>query len=78
MRTTNAASHPALPNGGYSATTYIDGYLDDPNQLVESSAGGTINIKDDEMLVDLRGTTPQVSDRPINMPLEGKWILPSG
>ena len=31
----------------------------------------TINIKDDEMLVDLTGTTPQVSDRPINMPLEG-------
>ena len=62
----------ALPNGKYSATTYIDGYLDDPNPARrELPLVVTINIKDDEMLVDLTGTTPQVSDRPINMPLEG-------
>ena len=62
----------ALPNGRYSATTYIDGYLDDPNPARrELPLVVTINIKDDEMLVDLTGTTPQVSDRPINMPLEG-------
>ena len=62
----------ALPNGMYSATTYIDGYLDDPNPARrELPLVVTINIKDDEMLVDLTGTTPQVSDRPINMPLEG-------
>ena len=62
----------ALPNDRYSATTYIDGYLDDPNPARrELPLVVTINIKDDEMLVDLTGTTPQVSDRPINMPLEG-------
>ena len=62
----------ALPNGRYSATTYNDGYLDDPNPARrELPLVVTINIKDDEMLVDLTGTTPQVSDRPINMPLEG-------
>ena len=62
----------ALPNGRYSATTYIDGYLDDPNPARrELPLVVTINIKDDEMLVDLTGTTPQVSERPINMPLEG-------
>ena len=62
----------ALPNGRYSATTYIDGYLDDPNPARrELPLVVTINIKDDEMLVDLTGTTPQVSDRPTNMPLEG-------
>ena len=62
----------ALPNGRYSATPYIDGYLDDPNPARrELPLVVTINIKDDEMLVDLTGTTPQVSDRPINMPLEG-------
>ena len=62
----------ALPNGRYSATTYIVGYLDDPNPARrELPLVVTINIKDDEMLVDLTGTTPQVSDRPINMPLEG-------
>ncbi len=62
----------ALPNGRYSATTYIDGYLDDPNPARrELPLVVTINVQDDEMLVDLTGTTPQVSDRPINMPLEG-------
>ena len=62
----------ALPNGRYSATTYIDGYLDDPNPARrELPLVVTINIKDDEMLVDLTGTTPQVSDRQINKPLEG-------
>ena len=62
----------ALPNGKYSATTYIDGYLDDPNPARrELPLVVTINVQDDEMLVDLTGTTPQVSDRPINMPLEG-------
>ena len=62
----------ALPNGRYSATTYIDGYLDDPNPARrELPLVVSINIKDDELLVDLTGTTPHVSERPLNMPLEG-------
>ena len=31
----------------------------------------TIRISGDELTVDLTGTAPQVSDRPINMPFEG-------
>jgi N-methylhydantoinase B len=31
----------------------------------------TITVKGDELTVDLTGTSPQVSDRPINMPFEG-------
>ena len=31
----------------------------------------TITVAGDEMTVDLTGTAPQVSDKPINMPLEG-------
>src|SRR5690606_25240167 len=31
----------------------------------------TIRVRGDEMVVDLTGTSPQVPDRPINMPLEG-------
>jgi N-methylhydantoinase B len=61
-----------IPDGVYRATTHIDGFLDDPEpsrrDLVICVA---ITVTGDEMLVDLSGTAPQVSDRPINMPFEG-------
>lgn len=61
-----------LPDGEYSATTYIDGYQDDPDPARRDlPIKVTIRIKGDEMEVDLTGTAPQVSDRPINMPFEG-------
>jgi N-methylhydantoinase B len=61
-----------LPDGGYSATTYIDGFLDsdDPTKR-ELPLVVTLIVQGDEMTVDLTGTAPQVPDRPINMPLEG-------
>ena len=62
----------ALPDGEYSATTYIDGYLDDPDPARKDlPIKVTIRIAGDEMFVDLTGTAPQVSDRPINMPFKG-------
>ncbi len=61
-----------LPDGEYAATTYIDGYLDDPNPARRDlPIKVTIRIAGDEMTVDLTGTAPQVSDRPINMPFKG-------
>ena len=61
-----------LPDGSYCATTYIDGYLDDPEpSRRELPIVVTVTIVGDEMTVDLTGTAAQVSDRPINMPLEG-------
>ena len=33
--------------------------------------GGAITVRGDEITVDLTGTSPQVSDRPINLPFEG-------
>ena len=66
------AAIAALPDGDYSATTYIDGYLDDPNPARKDlPIKATIRIRGDKMTVDLTGTAPQVPDRPINMPLEG-------
>ena len=66
------AAIAALPDGDYTATTYIDGFLDDPNPARRDlPIKVTIKIRGDEMTVDLTGTAPQVSDRPINMPLEG-------
>ena len=62
----------ALPDGSYFATTYIDGYLDDPEpSRRELPIVVTITIAGEQMTVDLTGTAAQVSDRPINMPLEG-------
>jgi N-methylhydantoinase B len=61
-----------LPDGEYTATTYIDGYLDDPDPTRRDlPITVTIRIAGDEMTVDLTGTADQVPDRPINMPLEG-------
>ena len=61
-----------LPDGVYSATTYIDGYLDDPDPARRDlPIVVTITVAGDELTVDLTGTAPQVPDKPINMPLEG-------
>jgi len=61
-----------LPDGDYNATTYLDGFLDDeePGRR-DLPINVTIRVRGDELIVDLTGTAPQVSDRPINMPLEG-------
>ena len=60
-----------LPDGEYSATTYIDGYQysDDP-QYKDLPLRVTLRVKGDEMEVDLTGTAKQL-DKPINMPFTG-------
>jgi N-methylhydantoinase B len=61
-----------IPDGVYSATTHIDGYLDDPEpSRRDLPIVVTITVNGDEMTVDLAGTAPQIPDRPINMPFEG-------
>ncbi|MBM3516724.1 MAG: hydantoinase B/oxoprolinase family protein [Alphaproteobacteria bacterium] len=62
----------ALPDGDYSATKHIDGFLDDPDPARRDlPIVVTLKVRGDALTVDLTGTAPQVSDRPINMPLEG-------
>ena len=61
-----------VPDGDYSATTYVDGFLDDDDpSRRELPIAVTVKVRGDEMTVDLDGTAPQVPDRPINMPFEG-------
>jgi N-methylhydantoinase B len=61
-----------IPDGVYAAETFIDGYLDDPDPTRRDlKFVVTITIAGDELTVDLTGTSPQVSDRPINLPFEG-------
>jgi N-methylhydantoinase B len=62
----------ALPDGSWTAHTFIDGFSDsdDPSRR-DLRIQATVSILGDELTVDLTGTAPQVSDRPINMPFEG-------
>jgi N-methylhydantoinase B len=61
-----------IPDGVYAAETFIDGYLDDPDPTRRDlKFVVTITVAGDELTVDLTGTSPQVSDRPINLPFEG-------
>ena len=61
-----------LPDGVYRATTYIDGFLDDPEPSRRDFAiCVAITVAGDELTVDLTGAAPQAPDRPINMPFEG-------
>jgi len=61
-----------LPDGDYSATTYIDGFLDSQEaRKKELPICVTLRVRGDEIEVDLTGTAPQVDDAPINMPLVG-------
>lgn len=66
------AAISALPDGDYTATTYIDGYLDssDPSRR-ELPITATLQVRGDELTVDLTGTARQLDDKPINMPLVG-------
>lgn len=62
----------ALPDGDYTATTYLDGYLDDPDPgRRDLPINVTLKVRDDRLIVDLTGTADQVPDKPINMPLVG-------
>jgi N-methylhydantoinase B len=62
----------ALPDGSWLAETRIDGYLDDPDPARrELPLVARVTKRGEELIVDLTGTAPQVSDRPINMPFVG-------
>ena len=61
-----------LPDGDYTATTSIDGFLDSPDPGKRRlPLIATVRVRGDSMEVDLTGTADQVPDRPINMPFEG-------
>ncbi|RFU64876.1 hydantoinase B/oxoprolinase family protein [Peribacillus glennii] len=61
-----------LPDGEYSAEGYLDGYLDsDDPAKKDLKITVTVKVNGSDMIVDLTGTSPQVKDRPVNMPLMG-------
>jgi N-methylhydantoinase B len=61
-----------LPDGTYSAEGHIDGFADDPDPSKrDQRIKVTVTVEGDSMTVDLTGTSPQISDRSINMPFVG-------
>lgn len=66
------AAIAAVPDGDYSASTQIDGFLDDPDPARRNlTICATVRVRGDALTVDLTGTAPQIPDKPINMPLVG-------
>ena len=62
----------ALPDGRYRAHGAIDGYLDDDDPARrELPVAVTVTVAGSDIAVDFTGTSAQVDDRPINMPLHG-------
>ena len=61
-----------LPEGQYTASGYLDGYVESSNpEDYDVVIQVTIDIHDDEIAVDLTGSAPQLDHAPINMPLYG-------
>ena len=62
----------ALPDGRYQARGAIDGFLDDDDPARrELPIAVTVIVDGSDIAVDFTGTSRQVDDRPINMPLHG-------
>lgn len=61
-----------LPDGTYYAEGYFDGYLDSPDPSKKDlKIAVTLTIKGSDLYIDFTGSSPQIDDRPINMPFEG-------
>ena len=61
-----------IPDGHYKARTHIDGYLDsDDPTLKDLPIEATLMVEGSTIHVDLTGTAPQTTHKPINMPLVG-------
>ncbi|MFF2501062.1 hydantoinase B/oxoprolinase family protein [Peribacillus sp. NPDC058075] len=61
-----------LPDGEYTAEGFLDGYLDsDDPAKKDLRINVTVKVDGSDLTVDLTGTSPQVTDKPINMPLLG-------
>ena len=62
----------SLPEGRYTAGGYLDGYVDSPNpEDVDVLIQVAVEIRGDEITVDLTGSAPQLDHAPINMPFYG-------
>jgi N-methylhydantoinase B len=61
-----------IPNGSYSATGYVDGFLGEADpELKDLPIVITVTVADSDMTVDFAGTNKQLEGYAINMPFIG-------
>jgi N-methylhydantoinase B len=61
-----------LPDGTYHAEGFVDGFENDSDPAKRDiKIAVTLTVRGSDIYVDFEGSSPQISDRPINMPLEG-------
>ncbi len=62
----------AVPDGVYYAEGFVDGFEEDPDETKRDlKIAVEVTIAGSEITIDFTGSSPQISDRPINMPFEG-------
>jgi len=61
-----------LPAGTYYAEGFVDGFEDDPDVTKRDlKIAVSVKVEGSDIYIDFSGTSPQIPDRPINMPFEG-------
>jgi len=61
-----------LPDGTYRAEGFVDGFENDPDPAKRDlKISITVTVRGSDIEIDLAGSSPQIPDRPINMPFEG-------
>lgn len=66
------AAITAVPDGVYHAQGFVDGFEDDPDESKRDlQIAVALTVAGSEIEIDFAGSSPQISDRPINMPFEG-------
>ena len=61
-----------LPDGTYCAEGFFDGFLDLPDPTKKDlKIAVAVTVDGSDIRLDFTGSSPQIDDRPINMPFEG-------
>jgi N-methylhydantoinase B len=61
-----------LPDGTYHADGFVDGFENDADPAKRDlRISVTVKVQGSDVYIDLTGSSPQIPDRPVNMPLEG-------
>jgi len=61
-----------LPDGTYRAEGFVDGFENDPDPAKRDlKIAVSARVEGSDIYVDFAGSSPQIADRPVNMPFEG-------
>lgn len=62
----------AVPDGTYRAEGFFDGFAEDPDASKRDiKIAVAVTVDGDRITVDFTGSSPQIDDRPVNIPFEG-------